>query len=124
MRREADEPGIGDHQDEGQEQHARRIMRIEPASLALAEPQQKEIGEDFLVRDDAAENRDQHRPRRDADQPARGIPIDILKVEVEAVEEPAAQRLARAEEHTSELQSLMRISYALLCLQNKKKNKI
>src|SRR3546814_2850303 len=32
-----------------------------------------------------------------------------------------AQRAARSEEHTSELQSLMRISYAVFCL--KKKNK-
>src|SRR3546814_1921372 len=31
------------------------------------------------------------------------------------------ERLARSEEHTSELQSLMRISYAVFCL--KKKNK-
>src|SRR3546814_7867468 len=30
--------------------------------------------------------------------------------------------LARSEEHTSELQSLMRISYAVLCLKKKKKN--
>src|SRR3546814_1962271 len=29
---------------------------------------------------------------------------------------------ARSEEHTSELQSLMRISYAVLCVNNKKKN--
>src|SRR3546814_6640433 len=33
-----------------------------------------------------------------------------------------AGRLARSEEHTSELQSLMRISYAVFCL--KKKNKL
>src|SRR3546814_9467225 len=32
-----------------------------------------------------------------------------------------AQRIDRSEEHTSELQSLMRISYAVFCL--KKKNK-
>src|SRR3546814_15324017 len=32
-----------------------------------------------------------------------------------------AQRIGRSEEHTSELQSLMRISYAVFCL--KKKNK-
>src|SRR3546814_10109566 len=31
--------------------------------------------------------------------------------------------LARSEEHTSELQSLMRISYAVLCLKKKKKKK-
>src|SRR3546814_1158492 len=29
---------------------------------------------------------------------------------------------SRSEEHTSELQSLMRISYAVFCLQKKKKN--
>src|SRR3546814_1066702 len=33
------------------------------------------------------------------------------------------QRLVRSEEHTSELQSLMRISYAVFCLKKKKKNK-
>src|SRR3546814_1367500 len=31
--------------------------------------------------------------------------------------------LFRSEEHTSELQSLMRISYAVFCLKKKKKNK-
>src|SRR3546814_4163669 len=31
-----------------------------------------------------------------------------------------AKRVARSEEHTSELQSLMRISYAVLCLKKKK----
>src|SRR3546814_5322204 len=31
---------------------------------------------------------------------------------------------ARSEEHTSELQSLMRISYAVFCLKNKKNTKI
>src|SRR3546814_10482396 len=34
----------------------------------------------------------------------------------------AARLLARSEEHTSELQSLMRISYAVFCLKNKKKS--
>src|SRR3546814_8073525 len=32
-------------------------------------------------------------------------------------------RLGRSEEHTSELQSLMRISYAVFCLKKKKKTK-
>src|SRR3546814_6135074 len=31
-------------------------------------------------------------------------------------------RFCRSEEHTSELQSLMRISYAVFCLKKKKKN--
>src|SRR3546814_3222103 len=33
----------------------------------------------------------------------------------------ACWRVARSEEHTSELQSLMRISYAVFCLKKKKK---
>src|SRR3546814_6480444 len=32
-------------------------------------------------------------------------------------------RIERSEEHTSELQSLMRISYAVFCLKKKKKNR-
>src|SRR3546814_1609095 len=35
----------------------------------------------------------------------------------------APQRSLRSEEHTSELQSLMRISYAVFCLKKKKKQK-
>src|SRR3546814_7933838 len=35
-------------------------------------------------------------------------------------EEYGSQVLARSEEHTSELQSLMRISYAVFCLKKKK----
>src|SRR3546814_8081458 len=34
-----------------------------------------------------------------------------------------AAKLGRSEEHTSELQSLMRISYAVFCLKKKKQNK-
>src|SRR3546814_1847992 len=34
-----------------------------------------------------------------------------------------SQGVERSEEHTSELQSLMRISYAVFCLKKKKKNK-
>src|SRR3546814_1284914 len=34
----------------------------------------------------------------------------------------ALELLQRSEEHTSELQSLMRISYAVFCLKKKKKN--
>src|SRR3546814_10615312 len=35
----------------------------------------------------------------------------------------AAEEIARSEEHTSELQSLMRISYAVFCLKKKKKSR-
>src|SRR3546814_4245691 len=36
----------------------------------------------------------------------------------------SSSRSTRSEEHTSELQSLMRISYAVFCLKKKKKKKI
>src|SRR3546814_1845115 len=45
-----------------------------------------------------------------------------LVVRVNALDtEWGADDLARSEEHTSELQSLMRISYAVFCLKKKKK---
>src|SRR3546814_5223234 len=34
---------------------------------------------------------------------------------------PSKRRMPRSEEHTSELQSLMRISYAVFCLKKKKR---
>src|SRR3546814_9695384 len=37
------------------------------------------------------------------------------------LEQRAVGHLHRSEEHTSELQSLMRISYAVFCLKNKKR---
>src|SRR3546814_8195009 len=39
-----------------------------------------------------------------------------------AVFDPAIEQQGRSEEHTSELQSLMRISYAVFCLKKKKQN--
>src|SRR3546814_6761210 len=36
---------------------------------------------------------------------------------------PVVKEMKRSEEHTSELQSLMRISYAVFCLKKKKKTK-
>src|SRR3546814_937127 len=50
--------------------------------------------------------------------------VDILagaELDVDALRILAAQRF-RSEEHTSELQSLMRISYAVFCLKKKKTN--
>src|SRR3546814_9192970 len=46
---------------------------------------------------------------------SRELPRKLLTADVEASD--------RSEEHTSELQSLMRISYAVFCLKNKKTTK-
>src|SRR3546814_10557387 len=53
-----------------------------------------------------------HRPRLDDRSGDEGRPGDHQRVERIAV---------RSEEHTSELQSLMRISYAVFCLKTKNK---
>src|SRR3546814_5668619 len=53
--------------------------------------------------------------RRDAHRAAAGGVLD-------GVAEDVVDRLPRSEEHTSELQSLMRISYAVFCLKKKKLN--
>src|SRR3546814_9104844 len=45
------------------------------------------------------------------------------KVAAEPPDEPPGTRSRRSEEHTSELQSLMRISYAVFCLKKKKSDK-
>src|SRR3546814_10218694 len=49
------------------------------------------------------------------------LDAESLKAEYEAKLADAAKE--RSEEHTSELQSLMRISYAVFCLKKKKKKK-
>src|SRR3546814_1004528 len=43
----------------------------------------------------------------------------ILSVEMDQQQVLSTDQLRRSEEHTSELQSLMRLSYAVFCLKNK-----
>src|SRR3546814_7531279 len=52
--------------------------------------------------------------RADVDHELRGVGVRKQR--------QAHQRHQRSEEHTSELQSLMRISYAVFCLKKKKKH--
>src|SRR3546814_6019854 len=49
------------------------------------------------------------------------LAVELDAGELQAVHE---HRVGRSEEHTSELQSLMRISYAVFCLKKKTKNNI
>src|SRR3546814_9483613 len=52
----------------------------------------------------------------------RDVPATLLPIAARrAPAAPADDRHPRSEEHTSELQSLMRISYAVLCLKTKTK---
>src|SRR3546814_2182704 len=61
-------------------------------------------------------------PRRTDVVALGGYQFEVLDVDTYRVDQVLVTRLAsaRSEEHTSELQSLMRISYAVFCL--KKKN--
>src|SRR3546814_3589660 len=57
---------------------------------------------------------------------ADGSPVAVdalIELADEDAAPPTAGGVARSEEHTSELQSLMRISYAVFCLKKKNKNK-
>src|SRR3546814_6522583 len=66
-----------------------------------------------------------HRHQRHQEQPDRaGGPQPRRDEAVHRVDRHDLHggQLVRSEEHTSELQSLMRISYAVLCLKNKNSN--
>src|SRR3546814_7316429 len=67
-----------------------------------------------------------HRQRRSGDAALTlyPSPVDVIDVGVEAQLVVEHTALERSEEHTSELQSLMRISYAVFCLKKKKNKKI
>src|SRR3546814_2634456 len=79
-----------------------------------AEPVEADIIARMLERDvpDRCAVKEQRHLRADRD----------FGADIEEDREPTDQRPARSEEHTSELQSLMHISYAVFCL--KKKNYI
>src|SRR3546814_1269917 len=54
--------------------------------------------------------------------PQRGFHVEAARLIALDLRNSAAGDNRRSEEHTSELQSLMRISYAVLCLKKKQKN--
>src|SRR3546814_1606912 len=54
----------------------------------------------------------------------RALALENLHILIELGQAQFAKLLIRSEEHTSELQSLMRISYAVFCLQKKKQRTI
>src|SRR3546814_2925302 len=67
-------------------------------------------------------DRDLRLPRRHGRRPVRPARCGAV-ADVPGAGATAATPTGRSEEHTSELQSLMRISYAVFCLKKKKKPK-
>src|SRR3546814_1414630 len=90
-----------------------------------------DVAEDFLVRADEEEAEAIALALAQLVQRQRSVQVLVLDVGVDLAvrvagqvgDDAAAGRFlveARSEEHTSELQSLMRISYAVFCLKKKK----
>src|SRR3546814_6256206 len=67
--------------------------------------------------EDPVEEPEHRRPRE------RGVPVGRGDEDKPALSERPERLHDRSEEHTSELQSLMRISYAVFCLKKQNKNK-
>src|SRR3546814_4811432 len=57
---------------------------------------------------------------QDADLAARSFGSRLLEQPADSADDAVEQSAVRSEEHTSELQSLMRNSYAVFCLKKKK----
>src|SRR3546814_5643133 len=60
---------------------------------------------------------------RSVRQPGLHVAPVHIQIGLPDVFSPGAKTKGRSEEHTSELQSLMRISYAVFCLKKKNKKK-
>src|SRR3546814_3371962 len=98
----------------------RRLRRRRGARrvLAVAEPERRDRRKDRAAGDRARQRAAQD---READHPQEGHPGPRPARQACRLHQPGP----RSEEHTSELQSLMRISYAVFCLKknkNKQKN--
>src|SRR3546814_5350137 len=95
------------------------VIGVEIA-LAVRQAQVGDIGR--IGREDARHLGERAGLVEDDDAQSRIAPLAVLlPAQVDPVRVDAVgQARARSEEHTSELQSLMRISYAVFCLKKKK----
>src|SRR3546814_8460512 len=80
------------------------------------------------LRADQSRRQDLEQTRQDKHQAAQALQQDTafyqrLGLAGPEADTPEPSFCVRSEEHTSELQSLMRISYAVFCLKQKKNNK-
>src|SRR3546814_5797037 len=82
-----------------------RVRRVDRAAFARAA---------------AAEQRAAREQHACNGQPGQGQATPVIDSRARARSEAAGPGSHRSEEHTSELQSLMRISYAVFCLKKKK----
>src|SRR3546814_5781745 len=105
-RRRAPEPRTGCHCARGNESPASRFTELEPDSAAQAI-----VAQDRSISHQRKKTVSGSRTTQAPTAPAFPIPYSPF---------PLLFASIRSEEHTSELQSLMRISYAVFCLKKKK----
>src|SRR3546814_9567457 len=83
----------------------------------VLEPQRIDVAR-LIARDAGGVGPARRRQRPVVRERARQLLVDAVIARIETCRD----RIGRSEEHTSELQSLMRISYAVFCLKKKKKH--
>src|SRR3546814_10647996 len=104
-------------------------VQSHPATGGIAERRGDGIAQPVPVeqRHDPANHHGKHGKAAEQPLPPRRpgrrlwrFPVHFLNIPRGSNAAMAASRISRSEEHTSELQSLMRISYAVFCLKKKK----
>src|SRR3546814_6548516 len=95
---------------------------LSPVEHGRAHPDQHAIADRAAVQDRVMADRAIH-PQRQRKAGVRMEHRPFLDIGAVADDDRGIVRPDRSEEHTSELQSLMRISYAVFCLKKKKKKK-
>src|SRR3546814_8198442 len=102
------------------------LFRSRPADLEAAAAQRRDQeardhgSHQTLVRRGARRDRQRHRQRQGDYRHRKAGQGVALEVGDAVALAQHGENLRRSEEHTSELQSLMRISYAVFCLKKKK----
>src|SRR3546814_5997548 len=94
--------------------------RHPPVARGHAEPAAERLAEGGQVAIAATQRDLADVERGFAQQPAGVVEPDLADIVADREAAPV-EHPVRSEEHTSELQSLMRISYAVFCLKKKKK---
>src|SRR3546814_1046570 len=93
------------------------LFRSDVARTLLAVSLSGHLGQAPCQDEQGEYGQDQVAAARGAQRP----PGDVVAERRDRVEQAEEEQSDRSEEHTSELQSLMRISYAVFCLKKKKK---
>src|SRR3546814_9540820 len=100
---------------------SKRIFDVNPGALESAEAgKELPYGTVLIMEDHPVELESGETPRRDAE--GRFIATEEITNVFVMEKQPGWGEAHRSEEHTSELQSLMRLSYAVFCLKQKNIN--